>query len=166
MSAYIVDKAHILFLVNAAMSRRLNMAGGSFRWNAAEPGEPYFSASLACNDYEKAANVANMLWRENIKSVSYRYPNESSATLPGPIGENFDIKASDFHSSPPEIDHIQVIKSCDCLEYQSCEHEGWTKSESHAFLQSLRKQAWQHMDGYEEAAWGGPEKKRKARATA
>ncbi len=32
MSAYLVEKNHIIYLVSAAMSRRLNPHGGNFSW--------------------------------------------------------------------------------------------------------------------------------------
>jgi hypothetical protein len=154
MSAYIVDRNHILYLVQAALSRRLSRHGGSaFRWFCGENK----SGELLAGDYDRAADVANLLWRENIASVSGRYPNESSATLPGPINENFVIEPSDF-ARCVEIDPIQVLKSCDCFEYQSCEHDGWRDSEAKAFIDSLRNHAWHALPGYENAAWGAPER--------
>lgn len=155
MSAYIVDKDHILYLVEAAMSRQLSRHGGQFSWYHGEPGEHF---QLGAGDYERAAEVANMLWQENIKSVSARYPNESSATLPGPVGEDFVIASHDFSFTGFNIEPVQVLASCDCYVYQSCEHEGWQSSEAHAFIERLRSHAWHALPGYDKAEWGAPKR--------
>jgi hypothetical protein len=89
--------------------------------------------------------------------VSHRYPNESSATLPGPIGESFVIESHHMSQAVwPEIDPVQVIKACDCYEYQSCEHDGWADSEACRFITSLRKGAAHALPGYDGADWGAP----------
>lgn len=158
MSAYIVNKEHILYLVQSAISltrtprRHLN----AFRWYF---GNPTRSGEIPHGDYEKAAEAANMLWQENIKSVSCRYPGESSGTLPGPRNGSFVVEASDFSAFFEFPNLIQVLKACDAFEYQSCEHDEWQDSEACAFINSLRKQAWTALPGYEEAAWGAPEPK-------
>jgi hypothetical protein len=152
MSAYIVDKEHVLYLVEAAMSRRIG--GGAFYWMW---GNPTQSAKLGCTDYERAVEVANMLWRENIKSVGTRYEG-SSATLPGPKGGEFVITRADFQGVRwLQFNAVQVIKACDCFNYQSCEHgDEWEASEAKAFIDSLRASAWRELPGYDEAEWGAP----------
>ena len=153
MSAYIVDKNHILFLVESAMSRALSRHdGGSLSWHHNDQHH-----AIRCGNYDRAADVANMLWRENVASVSARYPNESSATLPGPIDKQFVIKPRDFQVTFDRIDPVQVLKSCDCFEYQSCEHDGWKTSEARCFISALRKHAHQAVAGYEDSIWGAPE---------
>lgn len=152
MSAYIVDRKHILYLVSAAMSRQLGNCDFSW-WNESTGGRIYIRAG----DYSTAAEAANMLWRENIASVSARYPNESSATLPGPIGENFVIGSRDLQAALwVDFDLAQVLKACDCYEYQSCEHPGWKTSDAKAFIDALRNKAWHSVPGYSNAAWGAP----------
>src|ERR1035438_1724557 len=89
MSAYIVDRNHILYLLASAVSPAIAPHGRfawfhESEWSEVHPGDP-----------ERAADVANMLWRENIASVSARYPNESSATLPGPCNEDCVIQPAD-----------------------------------------------------------------------
>jgi len=152
MSAYIVDRNHILYLVAAAASPTIEPHGG-FRWF--HDGEWH---DLRPDGFERGAEVANLLWRENIASVSARYPKESSATLPGPCNESFVIEPADFPAWFRVFDSVQVIKACDCYEYQSCEHEGWKTSEAHAFISALRSAAWHALPGYEEAEWGAPRK--------
>jgi hypothetical protein len=153
ISAYICQKEHIIYLLQAAMSRRLNPHGGHFTWNAAGHAQAWHRGELACNDYEHAAKVANMLWRENKASVLARYGRDDDYSA---IEE---IKAREIGVFHAEIDPVQVLKSCDCLEYQSCEHDGWEASEAKAFLEALRGSAWRSLPGYEKAAWGPPEKR-------
>lgn len=157
MSAYICQKKHIVFLVEAAISPRiLTRHDSAFRWYW-HTAEGMQRAEIGTGDFDRAAEAANMLWRENIKSVSHRYPNESSATLPGPIGEDFDIVATDFRVFTSDIDPVQVFKSLHCYEYQSCEHgEGWRMSEAKAFCDALAGRTARSLVGYDKAEWGTP----------
>ncbi len=149
MSAYICDKEHIVYLVAAAMSTRINPHGGPFRWRYND------ESHKLPGDFDRAAEVANMLWCENIKSVSHRYPNESSASLPGPIGKVYVTAPEDFPVFA-RIDPIEVLSAVACYEYQSCEHPEWRDSEAFAFCESLKESAFRVLPGYERAEWGEP----------
>ena len=85
MSAYVVSKNHILFLVMAAMSHR------DFSW---WDGQQHHR--LRDGESEEAAKVANMLWKENVKSVQYRYRGEDESTLPSDGDRRTVFIASDF----------------------------------------------------------------------
>jgi hypothetical protein len=70
--------------------------------------------------------VGQMLWHENHVSVNYRY-GESRLTPP-----------YKFEAEPNKaIDPVAVIKQIHCLDYQSCEHEGWRTSAACQFLTDL-----------------------------
>lgn len=157
MSAYIVDKNHIVYLIQAAMQNGGGHAArGPLYWYF---GNPRDHDTIQSGDYDKAAEVGNMLWRENIASVAYRYPNDkTSATLPGPIDRE-EITPGDFRLCAP-IDPVQVLKSCQCYAYQSCEHPEWEESEAFSFIEALKGAAIQALSGYEEAEWGAPDLKR------
>lgn len=152
MSAYIVSKKHIVFIVAAAMSPRILRHSSAFRWYWDLPNENQ-CGELRPGDAERAAEVANMLWMENVKSVAARYPNESSATLPGPVGEDFVITPSDIKFCLPDVGVVPVLKAIHGLEYQSCEHDGWRKSEAYSFLKSLEGALIRTLPGYEDAEW-------------
>lgn len=159
VSAYIVEKQHIIYLVAAAMSRPISQGRMSWSWKDETKPTQRAHAQLGACDYQKAVEVANMLWCENIKSVSHRYPNESSDTLPGPADTDFVVKSYDFTRTHfDRFDPVQVLKSCSCYEYQSCEHPEWEDSEAHAFIETLRSYAIHALPGYDDAAWGAPEK--------
>lgn len=152
MSAYIVEKNHILYLLAAAESRSVRQNYGPLSWYHNDEHH-----SLASGDYERAADVGNMLWRENMESVGFRYQGESSATLPGPrFGDSVITTIDVGRVLWNRIDPAQVLKACDCYEYQSCEHPGWKQSEAKAFIGALRRAAWHALPGYEAAEWGAP----------
>ena len=151
MSAYLVEKKHILYLLAAATSNSIDRYGMSWYHNNT-------SHKLEWCDSERAAEVGNMLWRENMQSLSARYPKESSATLPGcEVGEEVITPDDVNRSNWSTIDPVQVLKAIDCLNYQSCEHESWEASESFAFLRSLKSRAIHALPGYDGAEWGAPE---------
>jgi len=70
--------------------------------------------------------VGQMLWHENHVSVNYRY------------GERTLTPPYKFEAEPNKaIDPVVVIKQINCLDYQSCEHEGWRTSAACRFLTDL-----------------------------
>ncbi len=157
MSAYIVDLDHIAYLVQAGTSRVLGMehVGLSWVWNIDREAGTHDREALRAGDWEQAQRVGQMLWDENVKSVQARYPGDRE--LPGPIGCDYQYPEDTawFHN----IDPMQVLKACDCYEYQSCEHDRWPTSEAKAYVDALRARAWTSLPGYDDAAWGVPERK-------
>jgi hypothetical protein len=161
MSAYIVDKEHIVYLVSAAMSRRITHYR-AFSWYWKDAPQIQDRHRKLEGDHEQAAEVANMLWRENIKSVSHRYPNESSSTLPGPINTDWTVEAADFRFASLTPDPVQVLKSIACYEYQTCEHPEFEQSEAYAFVKALESAAIGALPGYDDAEWGAPSRKQES----
>lgn len=142
MSAYIVSREHIAYIAGAAISPLVD-------------GVYYNNKKLPRGDIDGALKAGRMLWEQNIKSVKHRYPGNDD--LPGPIGEDFNLRESDlfvFHKFEP----VQVLKSIRCLAYQSCEDDGWNESEAKAFLDGLTAQAIAALPGYEAAEWGAPQR--------
>ena len=127
MSAYIVDRNDINFMMKAA-----------------EHYDVYWQDTRMKRqsdvDYRK---TAQMLWDENIKSVQYRYPDcaESLENAPGPIGEDFKITLDDANTLYGSINAWSVIATCRTYEYQSCEHPGWATSEAARFVEILKSYA-------------------------
>ena len=150
MSAYVVDRYHIMYLVKAARHFGIKEGGDfSYYWN----GERRI---LDRCDEVSEIGLANMLWQENIKSVLIRYEDDNIDTMPGPIGEDFVITENDVRLDWPKFDPVQVIKSCRCYTYQSNEHDGWKTSEAFAFIADLIHCATDHLQGYDAAEWGAP----------
>jgi len=133
MSAFIVDKEHILYLVEAAS-----------QYNT------YFQTKSGnrMRNLSSQVEVANLLWKENVLSVNSRYDEKSDVS---------EITSKDFrvvrwNSFSP----VQVIKAVKCYEYQSCEHDGWVDSKSKVFCEALKDDAINELEGYEKAEWGCP----------
>ena len=147
MSAYMVERGHIVFLVQSAMDLRL-----SWVWDVNYDTGHYAHMSIRVADYDVGARVGQMLWDENHASVCHRY---KEGDLPGPADQDF--RYADQHPGVHfTFDPPQIIKACDCFEYQSCEHPGWQASEACAFIRSLHGVAAGRVKGYEEATWGAP----------
>lgn len=140
MSAYVLDKAHIDFLVTAAIRINEGTVYGAISWCA-----PFVDERRQAD--ERAANlIGAMLWTENKQSVAYRYQdNELERTRDS---HDYEHAWSDFR---PSRDALKVLKALACYEYQSCEHPDWSKSEAKRFCDALRNAAIHRIPGYEEA---------------
>ena len=148
MSAYLVDRDTIRYLVSAATSRQI-MHNYTMRWH--HSGQ---SHELRCGEPKPAADVGQMLWSENYRSVEHRYPDITPDTMPGPVD---DLPIYYEHITwQGNIDPVQVLKTCANYSYQSCETSDWKETEAHAFIEALTHHAIRALPGYEDAAWGAP----------
>ncbi|MDP9471128.1 MAG: hypothetical protein M3Q71_10755 [Chloroflexota bacterium] len=140
MSAFVLDPAHINYLVNAAIA--YNRPFQSVRF----AGEPVSSTN--------ATEVGRRLLWENIASVTALYGERDN--LPGPIPTP---KPADFRWRPTGsagaagVDAVKVLKAIACYEYQSCEHPGWKDSAAHDFCDRLRHATINRLPGYDDAPW-------------
>jgi hypothetical protein len=110
MSAYVVDKDLIDKLIAGALRAELFMPA------------------------DATAN-GQMLWRENVTSVAYRY-NLATRDATELAQYEREVEAYTFEPCAPTAQEID--SAIDCLDYQSCEHDGWEASEAYALLQQLR----------------------------
>lgn len=92
--------------------------------------------------YGREQQTLEMLLSENIGSVNYRY------------GDNIEIPTVVYDNTAPLLEPIEVIKACQCLAYQSCEHPGWEASTACALLKTIERSAIAEIAGYEFAKWG------------
>ena len=151
MSAFVVGRHEIIYMVKAARHFGIK-SGGDFSWYWNEERH-----TLDRCDISSQIGVANMLWRENVKSVMARYPDADYGNMPGTAGENYVIDERDFNMDWMIFEPTQVIKCCNCYAYQSCEHDGWRASESYAFIEHLKALAITALPKYDSAEWGAPE---------
>jgi hypothetical protein len=158
VSAYVVDEAHIHFLVNAGLSLTSRL-DSKLRWFvrpltdeekdvAYRPGEAWGPGAMSVYGElrreltdKNTGWVGAMLWAENARSVNHRY-NEEEWEQPYL-----------FRRLPGVPNPVAVLKALDGFEYQSCEHPGWETSEAHSFCASLRKTAIRRLKGYDDAPW-------------
>jgi hypothetical protein len=128
MSAYVVSKDHIDYLVSAAKEYTHGQPVNFYR----------------VHDFVTHTNwsaLGQLLWDENTRSVNYRYERENTAT------------SYMFNRSPVPVTSAQVLKAISCYAYQSCEHDDWEASEAKAFTDWLTQQAHEHMAGMSDAMW-------------
>lgn len=112
MSAWLVDKVHIDLIVGA---------------------------TEAGADPVVATKVGRMLWVENLKSIHARYPDTAEdptgGDRPGPMGVTDEqIREYVYAEQPYRLTRSQLKYALACLDYQSCEHPEWPKSEARAFV--------------------------------
>ena len=132
MSAYIVDKRHIDYLVAAALY-----------YGEKRRGPLMFGKVPITKD--NADFVGQRLWEENFKSVNHRYT------------ENTLVEEYVFQRwNTEKITPAQVVMSVHCYEYQSCEHEGWETSHAAEFCNRLIRVMARCLPETEKAEWGAP----------
>ncbi len=102
----------------------------------------YFNGRANYMGYSEADKIGSILWAENNRSVNHRY-TESNET-PG-----YQHQPLMRPSTP-----VEIIKACNCLNYQSCETADWDQTEAHAILDAIRERAIRELPGYDEAEWG------------
>lgn len=94
--------------------------------------------------------VVEVLVRANLKSLAARYGDEEDTEENELfIAETKDMARRDWHVPP-----LDIIKSCHCFDYQSCEFEGWHKSLAYRVSVEIVQSATRKLAGYESAQWG------------
>lgn len=102
MSAWIVSKAHIDCLVQSLVTEGII-------------------------EMEAADRVGRDLWRENHRSVNFRY------------GEKTRTPSYRFEGVESPLDDDVVHKQVRCYNYQTCEHGGYEASRSYRLVTQLGK---------------------------
>lgn len=150
MSAFIVSKTHIDLLVSAAEHYgKQGYQGSRMQWwqvngDGSYAGWRYLDANEDERDeYYTLSQLGQILVNENVASVTDRYPDTDAYYVMPYVHTDHG-----YVLSPGE-----VFAAIDCLDYQSCEHDGWRKSEAFAFLGALRDKVCRSVDGYEGAPW-------------
>lgn len=104
-----------------------------------------------------ATEFGKVLLETNVDSVHSRYGGDKN-DLPGTIGETVaGYKFKYFRDVSP----IQVLKTMDCYDYQSCERDDWRDTQAFRIIEELRSKAIRALPGYEEAVYGAPERGRR-----
>lgn len=135
MSAFVVSDDHINVLLTWANK---NM-GNVIVYNGKEGEEVELSFSQV-GDLQKMANI---LRSENIRSVNTRY-NEDTTLADLPVGFTF------YHyvASP-----VEIIKACQCYDYQACENEKYPSTDAHRIIEWIMDAAVSALPGYDKARW-------------
>ena len=155
MSAYIVSKSTIDAIVTYAV-------GGTHRVSNCRP----MPGDVRPGEYQRTTDytptqIGAALWAENARSVNYRYREDASALA-------YTYRPRLSASLPPRgqptaalvartLTAMDLIKLCQCLEFQSCEHPGWKGSFAQDFLDRTIHAAISELPGHQEAPWGLPD---------
>jgi hypothetical protein len=147
MSAFVVDKKHIDLIVCAAeYYGKQGYQGAKMQWwqtdeNGDYAGWRYLSANEdEREEYYTLSQLGQILVNENVASVCGRYPDCDSdiGNLPGPI-DAYYMGPYVYENPGRLLTPGEAFAAIDCLDYQSCEHDAWRKTEAHAFLEAFRK---------------------------
>lgn len=156
LSAYVVSKDTIDRIVQLAAEGPGAGHGTAWRFGWYMPDrEPRWTyIDNMGNDIGRATldELGQILITECVRSVRYRYQDDSFDTLPGPIEKAY---ALDYRYERParRLSTVEGLKLLDGYEYHSCEHPEWGSSEAHAIRDHLRDALISHLPGYSEAEW-------------
>lgn len=92
-----------------------------------------------------AQQYFNILERENVRSVNYRYEHHGNpeGAHQAPVAE----RAGNHYSI------VQILKLANCLEYQSCESPDWGETLAFRLLRAIKEAAITRLPGYDSAEW-------------
>lgn len=134
MSAFFVGADHVNAILSYVNLRRDNYVPA--------PHNEYGKS----NDFQFLTDIGKQLLSENIKSLQSRYASDWHEMV------DLDVNQYVFQLTP-NPSAIEVIKLCHCLDYQSCEHDGWEASYAKKFLTWVTDTAISNVPGYDKAAW-------------
>lgn len=92
-----------------------------------------------------ASIYADILKKENIRSVDHRYQNSVSEFDP------VNVTNADRANGKLIVRPIDILKMCGSVEYQSCETEDYEDTVAYRLLNAIRLAAISSLPGYEEA---------------
>lgn len=129
MSKFIISNRHIDALVRAAFE----MSGGAnLDFNIDICGE--------CIHYDDPDEMGQILLDLNYYLVNWRYR------------ENNKSGRYKYQSSKL-LRPVQILKVCDCYDYQCCNVGVYESTESGSIINTIRKHFIQQIPGYDEAEW-------------
>jgi hypothetical protein len=102
-------------------------------------------ASLEFKGNEK--NLAQRLKDANTQSINARY-NEA-----GTLEKIKYVQRAESEWAAFPYEALQIIKLCDCFNYQACEVEKYENTEAFRIVETVKSWACRRLDGYDEAEW-------------
>lgn len=125
MSAFILGHKHINALVNYAYNHDMHFCHDDIGYNG---------------QTDRRA-IGQTLMNENHRSVNYRYEENDTP-------REYVFKFSDVYYSS-----VQLLKACDCYDYQSCETPDYRETFAAKIVQGIRKHVIRNIEGYNDAMW-------------
>lgn len=127
MSAFILSNKHINAMLQAVGHRYGSWP--SYYWNGEH------------RRFDDLTAIGQILVNENFRSVNYRYHSndEPHKVVQTCLNDN--------------LEPVEIIKACNCYNYQTCETPDWEETEAFAIYDVLRERAIGALPGYREASW-------------
>lgn len=156
MSAFMVSKEHIDALVATALHGPTDNGKpggyGQRRWYP--PISPTACGQEQPVRAENASELGDLLVKENLSSIHYRYPDtiDNPDSTPGPCEQYWLTE----YAFPPRTKALTIVQACKALagyEYQACEHPEWRSSAAREFCNEMRDRLVSCLPGYDEAEW-------------
>ncbi len=143
MSAFVVSHKHINAIVSYGT---VPVYGDAARIRLNDGTTLYF------DDYGDLQHAAEILLAENVRSVQERYPDtvDNLKDMPGVIAEVGEPIIFRFVNGKKPVD---IIKACDCYDYQACETDDYNTTDAHRIVDNIRERAINNLPGYDEAPW-------------
>jgi len=139
MSAYLMDQQTVGLLAHFAVESEASHYGECYGLNL-----------------ETTDQVVEALTRSNLISLAARYPDDQdpAASFMGMPKRQYITECKQEAKRAWSVPVVEILKSCSCFEYQSCEYDDWHKSTAHKVITAIRKECINRLPGYEEAQWG------------
>ena len=128
MSAFIVSDSHI-----SALAYYLERNVDSY----------YYNGNRHKISVDDAQKLGQILLNANYISVNHRY---NTVDAPHVLQLADWVRGKNWQA-------VAIIKAAKCLDYQSCEVDGWEASEANALLKAIIETAIYKLAGYSEADW-------------
>ena len=158
MSCYIVEPEHIAELVKHFQS--LGAYKPSRWWNLYKGEQIKFR-----EEFSEPVNVAFHLAFANIYSYNSRYPDSVHDYKRTEEDIHFLEMVENAMKTPKNhlLKWNELINMCNCLDYQSCDFNDYTKTDAYFILETIKGafvNAWSRQETDEETqiSWGYPMK--------
>ncbi|MGF6139063.1 hypothetical protein [Pseudomonas laurylsulfatiphila] len=136
MSSFVVTDKHISAILQGVYGKSHNGCN-IWEWQVTPNSLHYlFSAK------ESQQQEANILMRENIRSVNHQYK----------LNDELDSDVLLFRKDAP-LPVLTVLKLIDSLEHQSCECDDYNTTEAYKLLCRYRERLIPKLPGYNDAPW-------------
>jgi hypothetical protein len=154
MSAYVVDKEVIQYIIEAAKTYKCNVEkdlvpGIVMDWQRVSEMTP-----------DQIDALGQALWDANVRSVEYRYQDsDNSDGLPGEdTSKPRDDRFYYVHGEPifDTITVAQTMRTLHHYAYQTCETDDREKTLVFRFVMAMAWNVATYVQGYEQTKWGAP----------
>lgn len=155
MSAFVVETELLDFLLTFVTTNQKTRTYGIHGGSAHGRVRDWFEVIDPLTGERWVDRIGQILHNENVRSVNHRYAHNPEMISARDCYRYKEHRAALVLTGTPLI--VQVLKSAECLAYQSCERNDWEKSDARQILDNIRDAAIASLPGYDAAKWGAPD---------